>query len=569
MAAIIRRTAPLAIILVLAAVYLAPLMKSPGAISLNDDWTQIFAFQAFLYDELVSEGNVPERAHHLGSGFPIGGHPEYPILSPLTLTVLVFGPITGTKLNVVLVVMLGLFGMWMLCTRTLKLDELPSAYATATLAVFGWLPHILFSGNYPEIYYMWFPLLAWLVAGTERFDGPLVGAAAVGATMLLDGHLNAVSCFLLLGVWALTGGRRHVERYVIFIVSTAGMAAFKLGPTLALLAVEDRSIDLYATQTIEVSPLVFSELVGTGADRLALGVAPWIAALGGLVVWRRTWPLLVALVLSIILWFGPQSPVDLFWVLSRFPILRSMDAPAKYFSFFIPFFVILLGAYGLQAIRGRYAAWAQAAVLLAATLPMVGGGRAVLGSVFTVADVPHTQRAFEQIDTAYFVEHLWTGPADQRPDLYLYYRRGVGILRWEDNFQLEPPTNPAWLVKPDGSLVNNPTYEGEVVVKQGKGAATLDAISADSLKVTLNIPRNGVLIVNQRYDPGWSCDPLEPFEHEGLLAVQVLAENTSISCNYRSTSMRFGGLISLITCSALFAFIVLRKRRLQKDSTLS
>ena len=127
-------------LLIAGALYLAPLLAQWSAISLNDDWTQIFAFQSYLHDSILNQGEIPHRAHWLGSGFPIIAHPEYPILSPLTGVVLAFGPVGGTKLNVVLVTLIGMAGMWLFCRRTLRADAGPAVYGTFAFVMAGWLP---------------------------------------------------------------------------------------------------------------------------------------------------------------------------------------------------------------------------------------------------------------------------------------------------------------------------------------------------------------------------------------------------------------------------------------------
>ncbi|HIA01735.1 MAG TPA: hypothetical protein EYN66_07460, partial [Myxococcales bacterium] len=284
-------------VVLIAGIFIWPLLADPYAISSNDDWTQMLAFQAYLEDQFTMHFSLPMRSHMLGGGFPIIGHPEYPIISPLTLTTLVFGAVLGVKINLLLVYALGLFGMWSLCHSTYKLRPCSAAYATLIFAVAGWYPTILYSGNYPQIYYMWFPLLAYLLLDERLFDGRLILATLVAATMLTDGHLNSICCFVMLALWAAFRSRKTLARVAVFAVCTGVVAAFKLLPTIALLLVEDRSIDVYSTATIETATFSWEAFGGTGADMrsvdgFALGPVPWLLALGGVALWRKTWRLL-------------------------------------------------------------------------------------------------------------------------------------------------------------------------------------------------------------------------------------------------------------------------------------
>ena len=548
-------------IVVAAVVYLLPFLLPWSSISWNDDWTQIFAFQSYLYDSILSHGELPMRAHWLGSGFPLIAHPEYPILTPFTATVLLLGPIGGTKVNVVLITLLGVKGMWRCARETLQLDAGPAVYGTLLFLLCGWLPAILHSGNYPEIYFLWFPWLAHLVLREKPFDGALVGAAVVGALMLLDGHLNSVCCFVFLGIWACMRSRKTILRTAVFGILTLLLAAFKLVPTVALLLVEDRSIDLY--QAVETVPFQWRAFAGFQAETtgFALGPLPWILAFASLRWWRQTWSLLVAFVLSILLYFGPDSPIDLFWALTRLPVLASLDAPAKYFSFFVGFFAIGLGMITLQRIPAHWKRWAIPLCILITAIPLIVQNRPALGHIFTEPDVATADVPFQQFDTDYFVADQWTGPEDQRPDLYRTYRAGLGVLRWEDNFQLPVHTEPAWTILPDGSTQATANHKGEVALFSGNGDASLETITANQLVVQYTATQADKVLVNQHYDTDWQCTPTVPVDHKGLLAIPVEAGAGSITCHFRSSSFRLGAMISLIALLGALLGVWFQRRR--------
>ena len=553
----LRAALPLAGVLAFAFAVGAPLLSSPGAISPNDDWTQIFAFQAYLEDSLLRDGELPERSHMLGSGFPLPAHPEYPIISPLTPSVLLFGAVLGTKINVLLVLLAGVLGMWLLTRRVLQLPVGPAVWACVTLAACGWFPAILASGNYPEIVFLLLPLLAFLV-----FEGRLLPAAILGATMLLDGHLNTVVCFVMLAVWAALRGRRDLGRFAAAMAATAGLAAYKLVPTIALLRIEDRAIESGAA-ALEVAPFDLGAFVGLTcrADGFALGPLPWLlAALGGLALWRRAWRLGALLILALLLMGGPHAPLDLFALLRRLPVLRSIDAPSKYFVFCVGFFAILLGAHALSSAPRRWARAACVAAIALTIVPLWWANRGTLAAVFTEPDVPPLTRRYVQVDTEYFVQGEWRGPPEARPDLYVYYRQGLGIVRWEDNFQLPSAAVPALEVTPDGYQRTNPDYRGEAWLG-GAGSATVEIVSANTVQVAYDAASDDVLTINQRWDDGWGCDGGVPVDRAGLLAVSVPAGAGTIRCGYASAPLRWGGLVSALTLLALLALTGWRRTR--------
>lgn len=565
---------PLIVVLALTAGFLAPMLVDPSAITLNDDWTQILAFQGYLRDQLLEHGALPHRSHVLGGGFPLPGHPEYPVLSPLTLPVLLFGVTLGTKLAVVIVHLLGVAGMWGLCRRRLDLDLLPSGYAALVFAVGGWTPAILESGNYPQIHFMAFPLLLMLTLprkGEERwFDGGVVLGAIVAGTMLLDGHLNAVACLILLAVTAASFGRVPALRAGLVLAGAAGLAAYKLGPTLALLAVSDRAVDAGAIEAVQTTWDHWLGLSGT-ADSYALGRVPWILAAGalGALYWTRRpeWHRILRpaglLLLALWLWAGPTAPIDLFALLHKLPVMRSMDAPGKYFAFFVGFYGLLLGAEALQRLPASWPRWIAPLAIGAAALPLAVMGMRTLSGIFDEPDVPHRVRSLVQVDTDFFRGGTWTGPG-ARPDLYVWYRHGVGILRWEDNFQLPAPSKAAWQVNGDGTQSKSPAHPGEVWLEAGAGEAPSPAklthISANRMTASVTAKKGGWLVFNQRFDGGWSCGAREIRERGGLLGVRVGTQGGTVDCRYTSKPLVAGMLVSLL-CAMLLGVGWWRARR--------
>lgn len=555
-----------ALILIASALYITPLLDQPRAISMNDDWTQIFAFHAYLHDQVLAEREVPQRSHLLGSGFPILAHPEYPVMSPLSAFTFTAGPILGVKLAVIFLYLVGVYGTWRLARVTLALGPGAAAYASLALATCGFVPAILHSGNYPEVHFLLLPWLASLVLDRRDrpgpvplVDGPLVLSAFVAGTMLLDGHLNAVSVFAVLGAWSLLRGWRVLVRFALGMAFTAGLAAYKLVPLLTLLESSSRAIDRYASvETARASIDAFVGLTGP-VDAFALGPLPWLLVLPGLVLGRRHVALAILFGLSALLYLGPLSPVDVFHLLWRLPVFHSMDAPAKYFVFFVGLFAVLLGAVALDALGSRLR-WPWAGPVLAAlaavgtALPLALANRATFAAIFTLPDLPQRAQPFVQMDAPTFETGGWTGPRDARPDLYVLYRQGFGLVRWEDNFRLPTVTIPAFTLNSDGTTSKNAEYRGEAWIDEGAGRADVSRISANRLSLLVALSQPSVVAVNQRWAPGWSCDPGTVVQREGRLAVALSAGSGGVSCTYRSRPFRIGRVISGLS---LFVVVVL------------
>ncbi len=559
------------LILLISVVHVSPLaFEHIDAASSNDDWTQIFAFQAYLADQLLSIGSIPQRSHILGGGFPIIGHPEYPVLSPLILPVWLFGPVMGVRVASAVYFLLGVFGMWS-WLRARRFDVEVAAYGTLVYATCGWFVAIMASGNFPQIYYLWLPLWLWLVVpstpSAPRLDARLILAALLGACALTDGHLNTACTFLVIGYVALTTSRRATERAVLFAIITTGLAAFKLAPTLALLAIEDRSIDIYGAEALETATFSIDLFTSTTGrpEGFPLGWVPWILCLPAILSPRRKDALrmLSILLLAALLWLGPNAPIDLFWVLSRVPILQSIDAPSKYFVFFIGFSAIALGCHGLMAIPTPFRG--KAALLLAGLSSglLIWNGSPEFTRPFDRIDdsgAPPVFLPYEPVDTNYFVSEPWTGSERGRPDLYFYYRAGIPLVRWEDNFQLPTAVVPSKVLSLDGKMASHPAARPLALLENSP--VQVDHFSANRIRLSFpQLSEPGQLSINQTADTGWTCDVGTPTPNTKLLELSVPGGSSSVDCHYHSIPLQTGAGITTLTLALLLGF-TWRQRRM-------
>ena len=165
------------------------------------------------------------------------------------------------------------------------------------------------------------------------------------------------------------------------------------------------------------------------------------------------------------------------------------------------------------------------------------------------------------MDDGYFVSDVWTGRENDRPDLYRAYQRGVGLLRWEDNFQLPVQTLAEWTIENDGSATVHSNYPQEASLAQGHGRAELTSIGANHLQVAYTATLTDSVVVNQHYAPGWRCTPSDPVDHGGRLAIPIDAGEGVISCAFSARSLQWGTGISLTTLATLLIGLWLGRRR--------
>ncbi len=221
----------LTVVLVLAAMtvlFVLPAFEVPGGIASGDpyrdnDWLNCRVFDRIARQSLLEDGQFPLRTHLLGGGFPIVAHPSDGSWAPTLPAVLLFGDVTGVKVNIAIVLLLGALAMTGLARRWLGLSPLASLFCGALLLVSGWLPSMLLVGFYPQLFYLLTPLVIlglfadgdYLVACAPadrpwwRVFPPLAGASLPLFLILQQGGLAfpAVVFFLAVAAWLAGAGR--------------------------------------------------------------------------------------------------------------------------------------------------------------------------------------------------------------------------------------------------------------------------------------------------------------------------------------------------------------------------
>jgi len=189
--------------LALVVVFTGPMFAVSDGIASGDlfrdnDWLNCRSLDRLARIAMVEHGVFPLRSHLIGGGFPTIAHPSDGSWSPTMLPVLLAGDVLGTKLNVLLGILLGTWGTWRL-GRWLRLAPLGAAFAAVCFGVSGWLPSVLLVGSYHKLVYMAVPgvLALTLEGGTRR----RIGAGLLLCFVLQQGGFGFPSVVFMLGVW--------------------------------------------------------------------------------------------------------------------------------------------------------------------------------------------------------------------------------------------------------------------------------------------------------------------------------------------------------------------------------
>ena len=139
-----------------------PMFSVPDGIASGDlfrdnDWLNCRSFDLMTRQSLLEQGQFPLRSHLVGGGFPTIAHPSDGSWAPTLPAVLLLGDVLGVKVNVVLALLLGCWGVFGLARRFLGLGHGSSLYAALLFGFAGWLPSMLLVGFYNQLFYMALP----------------------------------------------------------------------------------------------------------------------------------------------------------------------------------------------------------------------------------------------------------------------------------------------------------------------------------------------------------------------------------------------------------------------------
>jgi hypothetical protein len=550
---------------------------------------------------VVDYGEAPGWNPYMRGGESLVAHPLLPLATPAFLAMLLLGTIPGVKLWIVVRLFAALYGAYRLGVR-LGL----SRWGAITVGVFfgfaSTYAQRVGHGHWNLAAFVFLPLVlhAGLDAVRPAHWAARAWAAVWLALMFLDGGPYAFALGAIgLGVAALVGVGRRAWRSALAGAATVGalalaLSAVKLLPVMAtwgglespvpygsgvLLDFYDpdflppASEFLYAAWIDrEQSNLpgrfaTFHINVGAYVGVLGLALAAMGVACGG--VARR------AVLFGLpVLWLsmGASAPFNLWELLVRLPVVRSMTVPAK----FTPGYLLALAVAAGVAVDfvWRHLAqrprlrWLAPALAIGLALDLVLVSWPLFGHAFPIEPIPVERGAFHQVSTSpYELEYyrrvllpVGERPFTQEPKHSLSanlpaVRANLGVLDTVSGTRLttQVHTRP----DPGGSLLL--VHRSPI---PGRPPELLDW-SPNTMRIRLDPRRGGRLVVNQNHHRGWEAStasaPLRVVPHgPGLLGVELGPGVGEVQLQFHSTPFAQGAAVSLVAAAVALAAIVRR-----------
>ena len=177
-----------------------PLGIASGDAFRDNDWLNCRSFDVHSRVALLEHGQFPLRSHLLGGGFPTIAHPSDGSWSPTLLAVLLFGDVIGVKINLLILLVLGGWGLLGLA-RHAGASEGGARFGSALFVLSGWLPSMLLVGFYNQAFFLLAPAAARLLLD-QRPRSLLLAGGLLAVVLQQGGHaFPATVYFLGLVAW--------------------------------------------------------------------------------------------------------------------------------------------------------------------------------------------------------------------------------------------------------------------------------------------------------------------------------------------------------------------------------
>jgi len=564
------------IFLLVSIIYAFPLFKN-----INNwggmDWDQFTFWNAVPRETILKYHQFPLWNPYSSGGSAIFARPHSSFLSPFYIFVLIFGPIIGLKLQIIIHLLLGMFGVFLFC-KYIGIKEY-SAYLPPFIYMLSSFYSVHIAEGHVERFTMaflpWFFLFYFKSLRNFKY---IIGSIISLALMILGGSVYVfnitVILFLIYGFFCMLQQRKLAPLRVIVIIflATFLLCSIKLIPMLEFLQDNPRKTNPEGITNISLLPTIFlsrdqalyyqntrwywQQKVVNGIRiqegwheyGAYVGVVPLVLATIGLAFcFKKYWPLLIMGILSLWISLGEGIFYNLWRLLHKFPIYNSLHVPSRFILGFL-FSLSIFSGFGLEKIerviskRGKYLIGIIIALVF---LDLFLVDYPLLKNTFTVK--PAEIKKQSEFRQRYRDFNLF--PEKSKSSMYPALLSNSGIINAYEVINVD---------KGNVMTISDYSYRGEVYLAQDKGSAKIVYFSPNKIVINVNVNDIDTLILNLNHYKGWRAKSnvekkeVKPFN--GLIATSVNSKDKKITFYYLPSSFIIGSLLSAVTTMLVFYF---------------
>lgn len=624
-----KQFAAIVLVIIITALFYLPIIKdlSKTVISENDWWRNYY-YAGLSRKTVIEYHQLPLRTPFMGGGYPTIGHPMDFSLSPFFLFILIFKEIIGLRITVFLFFIISALGMFYLTRYVLRFSLLGGFFSSLTLILCNWGAYEIVDGNLQKLFYYLFPwLFAFFIKAKESIIFILLSALIL-SLILLNSGLILPPIFLFLFLFSCLnivekkmGYKTKINIFYISILFViVGLAcllcAVKIVPFLQLYSTK---INLpyipykNSYSFISVSIKNFGSCLNL--DRLwkslldpkfrdysvmYFGYIPIIIFILSFLIYRKEMlRYTILLMIFAIIQFGPNSPIDLFKILWSFrPFKYDMWRLDKYFGFFIPFLICLIGGrfFSIFEKKRKFFQVSALAIIIIGIGNMYWQNRLVFQDMI-YEKIPMFRKydSFFQVEVKKFeIERRLPGYFESKDmrsyqTFWILLQQNIGLTNFilHGTIDIGEHAVSKYVIDPEGlkgecafvkgyediskfdivDLISsgkaNPSYRGEVFPLNEDDEAKMIYFSPNRIEINVKLNTPGKLVINQNYHRSWRTNNGRLTNYRGLLALELSDKGSHIiRLTYLPLDFYVGLLVSVMTCIGIAGYIMhLYKRK--------
>lgn len=555
------RWRPWLVFLGLSLILAIPILKDIANWGIRD-WDLFTTLHAAAVRSVVEFHQFPFWNPYIGGGNILFAHPEVPVLNPLFGLLLVFGPLVGLKLQMVVVYFLGFVGGYKLARAT-GISRFGAYVPPVVYMLSSYFALHFAAGHIPFHYFCALPWLLFFYKKALADPWHILSMGAVTAFMILGSGaavplLFSLFILFLFSLFDVDSRRGYRPPLYAILGSLCGMffAAIKFIPMVDYLA----RYPWIPEGTVQVTPpgalvdMFFNFNQSIFASHLQGYVWGWheygafigpvaviLAVVAAVTRFRESRRYLVMIAVSLVIVLGsfaaPWSPWDL---MHHLPGFASLRVPSR-FSILAIVAIAFLAGKGLDVVLSfvRRQGMIAAAVLIVLTGTNLFVVLPVLSQAFTHRpEYPPRGEVFHQAqgDPNRMFAAFLANQGTIKAAWLSAYRPGRGILGAGDRVE-------EWYSQ--GSAVQ--------VVKRD--------FTPNRITFDLKSIGGGTLVIGQGYDLGWRrTDGGTVSSVSDLVSITVPPGESRLGVYYYPRFFTLGCVISFISVIAALAAVRLRRR---------
>jgi len=563
---------PVFIFSILSIIYAIPIFKNIENWG-QMDWDQYTFWHAVPREVIFRYLQLPLWNPYTNGGNVLLAHTHSPFLSPFYISVLIFGPALGLKIEIVLHLFLGMLGMFFL-SKHLGLGKFSSYMPPFVYMLSSIYTLHLAEGHVEWLTMAFLPWVFFCFLKSLKQIKFFFGGTLFLSLAILGGSVNVSNIIILLffvfSVFTMLRQRSIIplKSFACICIGTFLLCSVKLIPMLEFLKENPRRIE--SNEVTEASVLasillsrdqaaLYQNTKWTGPEQRIrfrgrdfeygwheygayVGIVPLILAAAGILSnSRQHWPLLLTGIVSLWLSLGGGAFYNLWGLSHKLPVYKSLHVPSRFILGFI-FILSIFSGFGLLRLEGK-GCKKNLQLLICALVGAVFFdlflvNRPLLKNMFAIKPVKvERYREFRQ---RYRDFNIFAGFS--RSSMYPGMLSNSGIINGYEVINVE---------KGNVLSLDDPEYRGEVYLAQNKGSVAIDFFSPNKITVKVSVNDLDTLVLNQNHYKGWraktDCGEKEIKPFNGLVAVPVNPEDKKVIFYYLPFSFIIGSLTTSLT----------------------